>query len=126
MAAHPTDDAIWDHTDPCDMSIDIVNNAVIITSSHIMEESTSTCCKFDSHELLPVTVSMSHEDDESCFDAHKFFDSWYDTSETMDNYDKWDKPANTYCVVNINNESTNKYIETNFYIGKYQTELQDV
>ena len=88
-----------------------------------MKESTSICRKFDSQEFLLVTISISHDDDESWFDAHKDFDLWHDTLETMDNYDKWDKPANTYCVVNINNESTNKYIETHFYIGKYQTEL---
>ena len=65
MAAHPTNDIIWDNTNPWDVSIDTVDNAEITTSIHIMEESTSTCCKFDSQELLPVTISMSHDDDES-------------------------------------------------------------
>ena len=85
LAVHTFDDPILDHTDPCNVSIDTVDNAEIITSSHIMEELIYACHKFDSQELLPVTVSMSHDDDESWFDVHKDFDSWHDTSETMDN-----------------------------------------
>ena len=86
-----------------------------------MEKSTSTCGKFDPHKLPTVTVSMSHEDDESWFDAHEDFDLWHNTSETMDNYDKWDKPPSIRDVIGINNEFTNKHIEPDFYIGKRQT-----
>ena len=83
-------------------------------------KSTSTYHKFDSQDPLPVTISMSHDNDESWFDAHENFDSWHNTSETMNNYDKWDEPPNTYGVVGINNESTNKYIKPNFYVSEGQ------
>ena len=87
-----------------------------------MKYSTSTCRKFDSQELLLVTISVSHDDDESWFDAHiEFFDLWYNTSETMDNYDKWDEPPDICSGVGINNESTNKHIETDFHIGECKT-----
>ena len=86
-----------------------------------MEESTFTCRRFESQELLQVTVSMSHKADESWFDAQKDFDSWHDTLETMDNYDEWDEPPTTYGVVGINNEYTNEYIKSDFYIRERQT-----
>ena len=121
LAAHPTYDAIWDHTNPCDVSIDSVDNAEIITNSHIMEESVSTCRKSDSPELLQVVVSMSYEDDKSWFDAYEDIDSWYDASETLDKYDKWNKPPNTDDVDGINNEPINKCIKPDLYIGKRQT-----
>ena len=70
------------------MSFDAIDDAEFTTSIHIVRELTSTCRKFDSQELLPVTISMSHDDDESWFDAHKDFDSWHGISETMDTYDK--------------------------------------
>ena len=70
LAAHPTNDDIWDNTNPCNVSFDTVDNAEITTSIHITKESTSTCCKFDSQDLLLVTISMSHDDDKSWFDAH--------------------------------------------------------
>ena len=52
---------------------------------------------------------------------HEYFYLWYDTSETMGNYDKWDKPPSIRDVIGINNEFTNKHIEPDFYIGKRQT-----
>ena len=39
----------------------------------------------------------------------------------MDNYEEWDEPPNTYDVVDINNEPTNKHIGPDFYIDERQT-----
>ena len=103
------------------MLFDIVDKAEITTSIHIIKESTSTCRKFDSQELLPVTISMTHDDDKSWFDAHKDFDSWCNTSETIDNYKEWYKLPNIHKDIGINNESTNKHIEPDLYISKSQT-----
>ena len=38
LIAHPTNDAIWDHTNPCDVANNTVDNAEITTSIHIMTE----------------------------------------------------------------------------------------
>ena len=121
LAAHPTSDAIWDHNSPCGVSIATVYNIEITTNNHIIKKSTSTCCKSYSQELLSVIISMAYDDDESWFDAHKDFDLWHNTSETIDNYDKLNEPPNTSSVVGTNNESSNKHIKPNFYIGKYET-----
>ena len=64
---------------------------------------------------------MSHDGDNSWFDAHGVFGLWHNTSETMDNYDKCNKPPNICNVVGINNESTNEHVEPDFYIGERQT-----
>ena len=65
LSAHLTEDAMWDNINPCNISFDTVYNAEITTSIHITKESTSTCCKFDSQDPLPVTTSMSYDDDKS-------------------------------------------------------------
>ena len=101
LSAHPTDDAIWDNTNTCNISFNTEDNAEIITSIHITKESTFTCYKFDSQDLLPVTVSMSHDDDDSWFDAHKDFDLWHNTSKPMDNYNEWDQPPNICDVIGV-------------------------
>ena len=36
----------------------------------------------------------------------------------MDGYDEWDEPPNIRDGIDINNESTNKHIELDFYIGE--------
>ena len=64
---------------------------------------------------------MSHNDDKPWFDAHKDFDSWHNTSETIDNYNKWNKPPNICDVIDMNNKSTNEHIEPDLYIGNRQT-----
>ena len=121
LSAHPTNDFIWDNTNPCDASFDIVNETEITPSINITKKSTSTCRKFYSRDLVTVTISMSHDDDKSWFDAHEYFDSWYDTTETTNNYNEWEKPPNIYEDIGIINESTNKYIEQDFYISENQT-----
>ena len=47
LSVHSINNVIWDNTDPCNMSFDIVDDAEITTSIHIPKESTYTCCKFD-------------------------------------------------------------------------------
>ena len=76
-----------------------------------MEESTYTCHKSNSRELLHMVVSVPYKDDES----------WFDALESLDNYKQWSEPPNTDSVDGITNESTNKYIEPDFYIGKRQS-----
>ena len=75
LAAYPTNDAIWDHTNSCNVSIDTVFNAEITASIHNMKESISNCRKLNPQEILPVTIFMSHDDDKSWFGVHKDFDS---------------------------------------------------
>ena len=63
---------------------------------------------------------MSHDDDEPWFDTHEHFDSWYNTPETMDNYDEWDKSPNICQDIGMNNVSTNEHIQPDFYTCKRQ------
>ena len=114
LSAHPTNDTIWDNTNSYNVSFDTTDDAEVTTSIHVTKEST-----------LTTTISMSNDDDESWFDAHEEFDSWYNTSETMDNYKEWDKQPNILQNNSINNESPNKlfhkHIEPDFYISEIQT-----
>ena len=55
-----------------------------------------------------MAVSMSYKD----------YESWFDALESLDNYNKWNNPPNTDDVDGITNESTNKCIKPDFYIGK--------
>ena len=64
---------------------------------------------------------MLYEDDKSWFDAYEDNELWYDASETLDKYDVWNEPSNTDGVDGVNNESTNKCINSGFYVGKHQT-----
>ena len=98
-------------TDPSDVSIDTLDNAEVIASSHTIIGSTYTCHKFDSHELLHMVISVPYEDNES----------WFNALESLDNYNKRNKPLNTDGVDVIINESTNKYIKPDFYIGECQS-----
>jgi len=111
----------WDNTNPCDESFDIADDAEITTSIHITKESTYASLKFDSQHPVIVAISMSHDDDEPWFHAQEDFDLWYDTSETMDDYNEWDKPPNIHEDISISNESPNKHIEPDFYISECQT-----
>ena len=108
---HLINDNIWGFTDPSDVSIDTVYATEIIASSHTIEEATYTCCKPDSYELFHMTVSVPYKDDES----------WFDTLESLDNYNEWNKPLSTDCVHGVTVESTNKCIKPDLYIGKRQS-----
>ena len=52
LSAHPTDDAIWDNTNPCNVYFDTADDTEITTSIDITKESTVT-----------TTISMSNDDD---------------------------------------------------------------
>ena len=62
LAAHPIDDAIWDHTNPSDVSIDNANSAEVMTGIHITEGTTYTFHTSDPYGLLDTTSHVSHED----------------------------------------------------------------
>ena len=121
LAAHLMDDVIWDHTDPCDVSLGTVDNTEIIVSSHTMEESTYTVVNPILMSFSLVVVSMPYKDDKSWFDAYEDDNSWYDALEPLDKYGKWNKPPNTDGVDSVTNESTTKCIKPDFYTNERQT-----
>ena len=51
----------------------------------------------------------------------KKFDLWYNTPETMDNYQERDNPPNIIGDRSNISGSLNKHIEQDFYISKCQT-----
>ena len=60
---------------------------------------------------VTTTISMSINDDKPWFDAHEEFDLWYDTPETMDNYQEWDDPPIILKDTSKSNESPKEYID---------------
>ena len=64
---------------------------------------------------------MSHDNDETWFDAYEEFDLWHNTPETMDNYKEWDKPPNILEDIGVINESMNEHIKPDFYISERQS-----
>ena len=75
LSAHLTDDAIWDNTNPCNVSLDTIDGAENAANIDVTKESTVT-----------TTTSMSIEDDKPWLDAHEDFDWWYNTPETMNDH----------------------------------------
>ena len=69
---------MWDHTDAYDVSLDINNSAEVLAGSHTTGGSTYTFHRSDPHDLI-------HDDDVS----------WYDVSDFLDNYNKWNESLNT-------------------------------
>ena len=112
---------LWDNTNPCDVSFDIVDDAEITTSIYITNKSTYDCRKLDYLDPVKVTTSVSQDNDKPWLDAQEDFDSWYDTSETMNDYNKWYKPPDIHEDIGISNEFINEHIKPDFYIGKRQT-----
>ena len=86
------------------MSIDTVNSAEVIVGNHITGGSTYIFCSFNSHNLI-------HNNDVS----------WYDVSDFLDNYDKWNKLPNTDGVDVVTNDSVKESIKSNFWIGERQS-----
>ena len=97
LAAHPVDDAIWNHTNPNDVSIYTANSAEVMAGIYIMEGSTYTFHTSDPYGLLDATSHVSHEDNVS----------WYDGSAFFDSSDNWSKSANTDGDDDVTNNSTN-------------------
>ena len=75
LAAHPVDDAIWDHTNPSDVSIDTLNSAEDMAGIHITEGTTYTFHTSDSYGLTDTTLNVSHKDNPLWYDGSTFFDS---------------------------------------------------
>ena len=71
LLAHPTDDAIWDNINPCDVSFDNTDGTEIASSIDVTKELTVT-----------TTIFMSIKDDKPWFDANEEFDLWYKIPET--------------------------------------------
>ena len=63
---------------------------------------------------------MPHDDDKPWFDANENFDLWYDTSDTMHDYNKWVELPNIRDDIGVSNEFTNEHIKPDLYIGKCQ------
>ena len=102
LVAHPINDAIWSCTNPGDVSIDSVNSTEILAGSHITAESTYTFCRFNLYKLI-------HNDDLS----------WYDGSDFLDYYGKWDESPNTDSDDVVTNDSVNESIKPIFWIGEH-------
>ena len=110
LSAYPTDDAIWNNTNPCHVSFGTADGTEIATSIDVTKESTVT-----------TILSMSNKDDTPWFDTNEEFDSWYNTTETKDDYREWDDPPNVPKSTSIINKSLNKHIESDFCFGERQT-----
>ena len=110
LAAHPTDDAIWDNTNPYDLFLEDINGT-----------ETAARIDFTKESIVTTTTSMSIKDDELWFNAHGESDSWCDVPETMDNYQEWDNTPNILGDTSIIDESPKEHIESDFYISECQT-----
>ena len=121
LSTHLADDAIWDNTNPRDVSFDTADDVEITTSIHVTKELIYDCRKFDAQDPVTTTISMSHDDDKEWFNAHEEFDLLHNTPETLDDYKERDKPPNIFENIGIINEPTIKHIEPDFYISERQT-----
>ena len=111
LAAHPIDDAIWDHTNPSDVSIDTLNSAEDMAGIHITEGTTYTFHTSDSYGLTDTTLNVSHEDNPSWYDGSTFFDSLDECIALPNNGDNND----------VNDDSKNESNKSDFRIGERQS-----
>ena len=111
MAAHPVDDAIWSGSNPSDVSIDTANSAELIAGIQITEGSTYTFHRSNPYGLLNTTSHVSHKDNVSWYDGSAFLDSFTDSNEL----------ANTDGDDDVTNDSMNKSIKSDFWIGERQS-----
>ena len=78
--------------------------AEALAGSHITEGLMSIFRRSNPHNLI-------HNDDVS----------WYDGSDFLDNYIKWNELPNTYGVEVVNNDSMKESIKSDFRIDKRQS-----
>ena len=109
LAAHPTDDTIFDNTNPCDVSLE-----------GIYDTETAATIDFIQEPIITTTTSMSTKNDKPWFNAHKESDWWYNFPETMDSYQEWEDPLNILRDTSIISESPKGHIKPDFYIAKRQ------
>ena len=111
MVAHPVDDAIWNHINPSDVSIDTANNAELIAGIHIMEGLTYAFERSDPYGLLDTTSHVSHEDDMS----------WYDGSAFLNSFTDLNKSEDTIGDDDATNNSASGSIKSDFRFGELQS-----
>ena len=110
LTIHLIDDAIWDNTNPCDVSRDNVNGTEVLANIDVTEESITT-----------KTTSISTIYNKVLYNAHTECDFWHDVLKTMDSYQAWDDPSTILEDVSPNYESPKEYIEPVFLICNCQT-----
>ena len=111
LAAHPIDDAIWDHTNPSDVSIDTLNSVEDMACIHITEGTTYSFHTSDSYRLTDTTVNVLHEDNPSWYDGSTFFDSLDECVASQNNGNDND----------VNDDSKNESNKSDFRIGERQS-----
>ena len=88
LDAHPDNDCIWKNTDPCNISLDDTReseepvNAIMTTTSIRSEDNFN----MTQESIGSTAISMSEEDNETCYNTNEEYDSWHNAIETMDNY----------------------------------------
>ena len=60
LAAHPIDDAIWDNTNPCNLSLDNTNDTAALANIDVSKEL-----------IVTTTTSVSTKDDKIWYNAHE-------------------------------------------------------
>ena len=110
LATHLLDDAIWDNTNPCDVSLDDMSGTEDLVNIDGTKESIATTTK--------LTSSVY---DEIWYNTYAECDAWYNVPETMDNYQEWDNPPNVLENTSLNYESASDHLKPDFYINNRQT-----
>ena len=86
------------------MSFDTKNSVEALAGSHILGGLRYTFRRTEPHNLI-------HNDDVS----------WYDGSDFLDNYNKWDELPSTNGAKVVSNDSTKEFIKSDFWIGERQS-----
>ena len=110
LAAHSNNDAIWDNTNQCDVSLDNTSGTEDLADAEVTKESVPT-----------TTTPMSAKDDEIWYNTIGEYDSWYKVAEIMDNYQERDNPPIILEDTSKTNESPKEHVEPDFYLGERQT-----
>ena len=108
--SHSINDAIWDNTNPCDVSLNNTNGTETLANTNVTKESITT-----------TTTSMFTPYHEIWYNTHEECDSWHDVLETLDDYQEWNYPPTILEDTSHNNESPKEHIEPDFNIGDCQT-----
>ena len=103
--------AIWSHSNPSEVSIDMANSTELIVGIHIQEGSTYAFEWSDLYGLLDKTSHVSDEDDILWYEGSAFLDSFTDSSESED----------TISDDDVTNNYASGSIKSDFCIGKRQS-----